>query len=267
MMRKKYQTEMEDAKLSLQSQPLDAVLWDASTNDIKEIAFRLPDPSYSDSFHWPKYNMVPIPEFIEGKITSSNDTKLIENPVEAMSSQLVQTENEYPQQDLELSKQRAIETTAFKNQTSKAKIKKGRKVISSTLENKEIEEKPEILDVPIVNKVPEKKEIIRKGRNTKNLDFYAWLEEQNNSGKGKTQKRKAVKQKSYIKEIALKTDDTKKSVESSLQLGKEVVSETLAKLLARQGYVGESVEMYQKLILKYPEKSATFAAAILKLKS
>ena len=43
---------------------------------------------------------------------------------------------------------------------------------------------------------------------------------------------------------------------------KEGISETFAELLASQGYKEQAVEMYMKLIEKYPEKSGFFAAKI-----
>ena len=44
------------------------------------------------------------------------------------------------------------------------------------------------------------------------------------------------------------------------------VSETLASLLVKQGHKKRAIDMYQKLILKYPGKSSFFAAQIAKLK-
>ncbi len=49
--------------------------------------------------------------------------------------------------------------------------------------------------------------------------------------------------------------------------GKDLVSASLAELLADQGHFSEAIHMYEKLILKYPEKSAYFAAQIEKLKA
>lgn len=45
------------------------------------------------------------------------------------------------------------------------------------------------------------------------------------------------------------------------------VSPTLAELLIQQGHIEEAVKVYEKLILKYPEKSDYFAAQIAKLNS
>jgi hypothetical protein len=42
-------------------------------------------------------------------------------------------------------------------------------------------------------------------------------------------------------------------------------TETLAQIYAEQGYYDQSKEIYSKLILAYPEKSAYFAALIQEL--
>ncbi len=60
---------------------------------------------------------------------------------------------------------------------------------------------------------------------------------------------------------------TSEDLDASLRLGEDVVSETLANLLASQGHVAQAVAMYEKLAQKYPEKGAIFAATINQLKS
>lgn len=51
----------------------------------------------------------------------------------------------------------------------------------------------------------------------------------------------------------------------SVEWGDEVISETLAKVFVAQGKTQKAIEMYEKLRLKYPEKSDYFASAISKL--
>ncbi len=54
--------------------------------------------------------------------------------------------------------------------------------------------------------------------------------------------------------------------EKSVAENKDVISETLAKLYAKQGYREKAISMYERLGLVFPEKSTYFAAEIDKLK-
>ncbi|MEQ1747477.1 MAG: hypothetical protein ABMA02_18755 [Saprospiraceae bacterium] len=54
--------------------------------------------------------------------------------------------------------------------------------------------------------------------------------------------------------------------ERSVTESKTIVSETLAKLYARQGYRDKAIDMYERLCLAFPDKCAYFAAEIEKLK-
>lgn len=78
------------------------------------------------------------------------------------------------------------------------------------------------------------------------------------------------------KNVAQKSDDTIPSAEQamtpqmlaekSVSENKDILSETLARLYARQGYRDKAIAMYERLCLAFPEKSAYFAAEIEKLK-
>ena len=59
----------------------------------------------------------------------------------------------------------------------------------------------------------------------------------------------------------------KKIAAASLQERDDVASETLADLLAAQAQYEKAIEMYERLTLLFPEKSAYFAAKIEKLKN
>ncbi|MBK8967411.1 MAG: hypothetical protein R3D58_06035 [Saprospiraceae bacterium] len=54
--------------------------------------------------------------------------------------------------------------------------------------------------------------------------------------------------------------------EKSVTESKSIISETLAKLYVDQGYTEKAIDMYERLSLAFPDKSAYFAAEIDKLK-
>jgi len=63
----------------------------------------------------------------------------------------------------------------------------------------------------------------------------------------------------------LKKDQNDLSVHS-VEFGEDLVSENLAKIMVKQGKMGKAIDIYKKLIWKYPQKKAYFASQIESIK-
>lgn len=70
-----------------------------------------------------------------------------------------------------------------------------------------------------------------------------------------------------IKPSSDETEEVEDLSFQSTELGDNLVSENLAKIYARQGKKDKAIEIYQKLIWKYPQKKAYFAETIESLKA
>lgn len=62
-------------------------------------------------------------------------------------------------------------------------------------------------------------------------------------------------------------EDVNKLADESIAFKNELATETLAIIFTKQGKYDKAIEVYKKLMLKYPEKSVTFATQIEKIKN
>lgn len=255
----------EDAKILLQSQPLSSALWLASTDKSEDVSYRLPDPAFADSKNWPSY-IKTKKESSTKSITSVDYIKVPETPA-------IKEEHTIPDQ-VEQVHRVIIENKPIKTETitepAEPKPKRQNQVIlhiqQQESKRKREETYTESLEIA-QNQVVENSTGLVSKRNAKNLDFYQWLEELQAGPKTAKRQKPPLESKLPLKTEATKGSETLKIIESSLTLKEEVISETLAKLLARQGHKQEAISMYEKLMLKFPEKGSTFATAIEKLKT
>lgn len=97
------------------------------------------------------------------------------------------------------------------------------------------------------------------------VDFKTWLStltaNPETAKEWKVKKKKVKKAKLNRKKLS----KAEKLAAESVQVNDEVVSETLAKLYVKQGLIDRAQAMYEKLSLKYPEKSIYFAAKLKEL--
>jgi tetratricopeptide (TPR) repeat protein len=96
---------------------------------------------------------------------------------------------------------------------------------------------------------------------TEKDDFTSWIYKLKPIQGGNTENiiKKTKKEK--------KKNKIDREIEKSVLMGEDIVSESLADLYEKQGHIELAIEMFQKLNLKYPEKSSYFASKILELKS
>lgn len=279
MMKKKQTITKDEARILLQLHPLSANLWQLAGDSLPENAIRFPDASYLDSLSWPdylpkkrkngeteKHKIGDAEKHSIGEKGEIHDSKsvIIDQPTMDEAKPIVEifdkvdVKNNLIEVTEEIISIEIIETefpVTKKKTSSKRKLKKETEEIITDFSDEDKEK----------NKFVESKKAV--GHSSKSLDFYEWLEELKEISGPLPIKQKSEKAKSKLTKEAKEIADAKTLAENSLKLGDEIVSETLARLLARQGHREEAIEMYQKLILKYPEKGATFAAALQKLKS
>lgn len=141
---------------------------------------------------------------------------------------------------------------------------------------------PEGAEHPAVEKTKPPEGLSSKSRNPKptpKTSFGSWIKQFQSpqDAEEKPPKKEKKKKKNPKKEEASGKKHKKKHpkkekkhivlAEKSLKVNKEIASETLANLLAKQGSYEKAIEMYEQLRLTIPEKSSYFADQIKKIKN
>ena len=92
--------------------------------------------------------------------------------------------------------------------------------------------------------------------------FTDWLEGLKKSRKSEDREDKSSEEKKKKKKKKKKkAKKDKAKLKHELEQG-EIISETLAELMAKQGYTEKAIEMYTRLSLLFPEKNSYFASKI-----
>jgi hypothetical protein len=111
-------------------------------------------------------------------------------------------------------------------------------------------------------KKKKKKEIMSKIK----MNKEAKKEQKEQKEKKEEKEKKEAKVTKVKKETKNKKAKVVAEANKSIQQSDDIVSETLAKLLAKQGSHKKAIQMYKRLSLIFPKKSSFFAKKIAKLK-
>ncbi len=168
----------------------------------------------------------PLPESTEPTVSAENPDK---------------NNNEYIQELPE------PETSKSKKSSKRKKKKTKLETLISKKAHRQKKSRPK---PPEEQEIPEEKE----------KSFSAWLndlEVQPGTAREFTKNKKGIKRKKIKKKTK-----AEKQAERSIAENEEIVSETLAFLYSQQKLYDKAIQMYEKLSLKYPEKSRFFAEKI-----
>ncbi len=201
-------------------------------------------------------------EFEQPTIEQQPEEELYEEP-KAADSQIPEEEENLPYE----------ESDEIMTQETEEAITENLQEETSTAEVPEtIPEEPETEEAPIsfsqwltklqpvsspTNKIEEEEK--SKKSDEKNEEIV-WTFEKPKTAKSS---KKSSKKKTPKK---LKKKEVKRMAKKSIRANKNLAAENLAKILVSQGKNKEAIEMYEQLILKFPEKSTYFAGKLKKLK-
>lgn len=151
--------------------------------------------------------------------------------------------------------------------------------IDEQIENKAISATNLIQDIPVKQDVNEQKDMMAPKKDKKKdasqapeaTPFTEWLEGLKKSKRLQEEAFEApTDEEGYkMKKKKKKKSKKKKKQNKYLKFGSkqdEIISETLAELMAKQGYTDKAIEMYNRLSLLFPDKNTYFARKIEELR-
>jgi len=199
---------------------------------------QMPDPvlhraaTYSNDRRWLKQKL----------LSEANDHTTDEEEADEMP----------PQQEAALDEMKSPDQSQEKNRSQKKKKKRKQSDERSSKKKSS----------------PSSTDKVKKGMEQfedKITSFTQWLKSLDHPEESSeiTQKKKKKKGKKKKKKKKLSRLD--KLLLNSVQIKEDIISETYAELLYQQGHVKRAIEMYKALIIKYPEKSDTFASKLEKI--
>lgn len=248
--KKKFEEEVVDVISAITEEIVNA------DGEVSEISLETNNPEeFTDK---PKISEEPIP-FVAGSFTVSE-----------------KTEEKLPIKEIAVIK--AVETVNEESTIKKEKKKKKKHKKKSKEEEIAPDTKLSFTDwLKLVNK---KKLLQPETEESDEEEDEKDLEEQYHAGKFEAQLHKEADKESKTQATSVpkipekwkKASDAKAEVkisdlaQKSIQRDDNTITETLAKILELQKHYDKAIEAYEKLSLKYPEKSSYFATRILELK-
>lgn len=257
--------------------------------DVQEDVKPIEEPTQITSGESSDTGFKPEPEdVVSDPQEAKNEVDTIESTTNTLNQEQAPSQEETPpeKEDIRAELEKNIKEYKEKRQKEQNEDKAGEqsKVVSETPQESAPAINPEVSDEIIDSEIEEKTEILKEETvdevlNEKQDDEYTSTKE---DAKGPVLQQDPlldqhqiienfIKLNPSLSRFDLKFDEDQKQLEDlsipKLTIGEHLISENLAIILHKQGKVQKALNIYEKLILKFPEKKAYFASCIEKIKN